>query len=93
MKTLALSSVIAVGLLLAAPAFAGTTGYNSKTTQTVSLAPASGGAFDGTYISSKNGSQLKGPAVADAGKTSRTVACSRPMDAATCAIHCGVAKL
>jgi len=93
MKTLALSSVIAVGLLLAAPAFAGTPAYNSKTTQTVSLAPASGGAFDGTYISSKGGSQLNGPTVAQAGKTSRTVACSRPMDKATCAIHCGLAEL
>lgn len=93
MKSLVLSSVLAAGILLAVPAFAGTPAYNSKTAQTVLIAPASGGAFDGTYISSKNGSQLKGPAVADAGKTSRTVACSRPMDAATCAIHCGVAKL
>ena len=93
MKTLVLSSVIAVGLLLAAPAFAGTPAYNSKTTQTVSLASASGGAFEGIYLSSKAGSQLNGPTVAEAGNTSRTVACSRPMDAATCALHCGIAKL
>lgn len=93
MKTLVLSSLIAVGFLFTVPAFAGTTAYNSKTTQTVSLAPASGAAFDGIYLSSKSGSQLNGPTVAQAGKTSRTVACSRPMDTATCAIHCGVAKL
>jgi hypothetical protein len=92
MKALALSSVIAVGLFFAGSALADSSTYNSKTTQNVSFAPASGGAFEGSYLSSKSGSRLNGPTVVQAGKTSRTVACSRPMDAATCAIHCGVAK-
>jgi hypothetical protein len=35
--------------------------YNSKTTQNIPSAPASGGAFDGTYLSSKAGSHLVDP--------------------------------
>ena len=95
MKTLVLSSVIAAGLLFAGSAMADTSAYNSKTTQTVSSisAPSNGGIFDASGLNSKNGSYLTGPSVAQAGKTSRTVACSRPMDKATCAIHCGLAEL
>ena len=65
--------------------------YNSKTTQNVSFAPASGGAFDGTYISSKGGSGLSGPR--NGGLTDKQVACSRrsQMTPADCARHCGVA--
>ena len=66
--------------------------YNSKTTQSVSLAPASGGSFDGIYLSSKGGSQLNGPTLADSGKTDKRVACTKPMDADTCARHCGLAS-
>jgi len=71
---------------------ADTSVYNSKNTQTISSAPASGGEFDGTYLSSKNGALLYGPTVAQAGKTSRSVACSRPMDPAVCARHCSMAQ-
>jgi hypothetical protein len=94
MKTLALSSVIAVGLLFAGSAMADTSAYNSKTSQILSSvsAPSNGGIFDSSSLNSKGGSNLAGPSVAQAGKTSRTVACSRPMDAATCARHCGLAK-
>jgi hypothetical protein len=92
MKTIVLSSVIAVGLLFAGSALADSSVYNSKTSQNVSSAPASGGVFDGASLSSKGGSQLNGPTVAQAGKTSRTLVCSRPMDAATCARHCGLAR-
>ena len=93
MKALALSSVIAVGLLCAGSALADNAVYNSKTTQNVSFAPASGGPFDGSYIGSKGGgSYLIGPTVAQSGKTDKRVACSKPMDAATCAIHCGLTK-
>ena len=92
MKALALSSVIAVGLLFAGSALADSSVYNSKTSQNISSAPASGGTFDSTYLSSKDGSQLNGPTVAQSGKTDKRVACSKPMDSATCAIHCGLAK-
>jgi hypothetical protein len=92
MKTLVLSSVIAVGLLFAGSAMADTSAYNSKITQNISSAPASGSAFDGTYLSSKAGVGNSGPTVAQAGTTSRVVACSRPMSADTCARHCGLAK-
>jgi hypothetical protein len=92
MKALALSSVIAAGLVFAGSAMADTSVYNSKISQNVTSAPASGGAFDGAYLSSKGGSDLLGPTVAQAGKTSRTVACSRPMDMATCLRHCGLAQ-
>ena len=92
MKALALSSVIAVGLLCAGSALADTPVYNSKTTQNVSFAPASGGTFDGSYIGTKGGgSYLIGPTVAQAGKTDKRVACSKPMDPATCARHCSLA--
>jgi hypothetical protein len=95
MKALALSSVIAVGLLFAGSAMADTQIYNSKSTQNASFAPASGGSFDGIYLSSKGGSQLDGPTVAQAGKTDRRVACSRrsQMSPETCARHCSVAQL
>jgi hypothetical protein len=92
MKTLVLSSVIAVGLLFAGSAMANAQVYNSKTTQNVSSAPASGGTFDGASLSSKAGSSLSGPTIAQAGKTDKRVACSKPMDSATCAIHCGLDK-
>jgi len=92
MKALVLSSVIAVGLLFAGSAWADTSVYNSKTTQNVSFAPATGGAFDGIYLGSKGGSQLNGPTVAQAGKTDKRVACSKPMTPEACAIHCGLAK-
>ena len=94
MKILALSSVLAVGLLFAGSAMADTSVYNSKTSQTVSSvsAASNGGIFDSTGISSKSGSALLGPTVAQAGSTSRTVACSRPMSADTCARHCGLVK-
>jgi hypothetical protein len=93
MKALALSTVIAVGLLCAGSALADTAVYSSKTTQNVSFAPSSGGPFDGTYISSKSGSQLLGPTVAQAGKTDKRVACSRraQMTPADCARHCSLA--
>jgi hypothetical protein len=91
MKALALSSVIAVGLLFAGSALADTQVYNSKTSQNVSFAPASGGAFDGSYISSKGGSGLSGPR--NGGLTDKRVACSRrsQMTPENCAIHCGLA--
>jgi len=92
MKALLLSSVIAIGLLSAGTALADTSVYNSKTSQNISSAPLSGGAFDGIYLSSKNGSDLLGPTQAQAGKTSPAVACSSPMDTATCDRHCSVAK-
>jgi hypothetical protein len=94
MKALALSSVIAAGLLFAGSALADTAVYNSKATQNVSFAPASGKAFDGTYISSKGGSQLNGPTVAQGGKTDRRVACSRrsQMSPEECSRHCGLAQ-
>jgi hypothetical protein len=93
MKALALSSILAAGLLFAGSALADTAVYSSKTTQNVSFAPASGGAFDGTYISSKGGSGLSGPN--NGGLTDKRVACSRraQMSPETCAIHCGLAKL
>jgi hypothetical protein len=56
--------------------------YNSKTTQNTSFASSSGGAFDGTYLSSKGGSGLAG--VSNGGITSKAVACSKPMNPATC---------
>lgn len=77
--------------MFAGSAMADTSAYNSKTTQTISTAPASGGVFDGTYLSTKSGVNPVGPTVAQAGKTSATVACSRPMDASTCSRHCGLA--
>ena len=91
MKALALSSVVAVGLLFAGSAMADNAVYNSKTSQNVSFAPASGGAFDGTYISSKGGSGLSGPT--NGGITDKRVACSHrsQMSPQTCAIHCGLA--
>jgi hypothetical protein len=91
MKALALSSVIAVGLLLAGPVLADNSAYNSKTTQNVTYAPATGGAFDGTYLSSKGGSGLSGPS--NGGITDKRTLCSRhdQMDPATCSIHCGLA--
>ena len=92
MKALALSSIIAIGLVFASSAMADTSVYNSKTSQNISFAPASGCVFDGTYLNSKSGSALAGPTQAEAGKTSRTVACSRPMDTATCLRHCGLAQ-
>ncbi len=94
MKALVLSSIIAVGLLGAGSALADTQIYNSKTSQNVSFARASGGAFDGTYLSSKGGSLLDGPTVAQAGKTDKRVACSRraQMSPETCALHCSLAK-
>jgi hypothetical protein len=61
MKTLILSSALALGLIFTESVQAGTVVYNSKTTQNISSAPASGGAFDGTYLSSKAGSHLVGP--------------------------------
>ena len=93
MKTLVLSSVIAVGMLFAGSVMANAKAYNSKTSQNISSAPVTGSAFDGTYLSSKGGSILAGPTQAQAGNTSRSVACSRPMDAATCERHCGLAKI
>ena len=92
MKALVLSSVIAAGLFFAGSALADNQVYNSKTSQNISSAPATGGVFDGTYLNSKGGSILAGPTQVQAGKTSPTIACSRPMDAATCARHCSVAK-
>ena len=92
MKTLVLSSVIAAGLFFAGSVMANAQVYNSKTSQNISYAPVTGGVFDGTYLSSKGGSILAGPTQSEAGKTSPTVACSRPMDAATCARHCSLAK-
>ena len=92
MKALALSSVIAAGLLFAGSALADTQVYSSKTTQNISSERASGGTFDGTHLSSKGSSQLRGPTVAQSGKTNKSVACSKPMDSDTCAIHCGLAQ-
>ncbi len=61
MKTLIVTSALAIGLILTGSAQANASIYNSKTTQNVSHAPASGGAFSGTYLSSKAGSGLVGP--------------------------------
>jgi hypothetical protein len=93
MKTLILSSALAVGLIFTATAKADPSVYNSKTTQNVSFASATGGAFDGTYLSSKAGSGLSGPTQAQAGKTAPQVACSRraQMSPDTCARHCPMA--
>jgi hypothetical protein len=93
MKALALSSVLAVGLLFAGSALADTPVYNSKTSQNVTFAPSTGGSFDGTYLSSKSGSGISGPTQAQAGKTDKRVACSRrsQMSPETCAAHCGLA--
>jgi hypothetical protein len=90
MKATALSTVLAVGLLFAGSAMADTQAYNSKTSQNVSIASTSGGAFDGTYLSSKGGSGLPGPTVAQAGKTAPQVACSHrsQMSPESCAMHC-----
>ena len=90
MKALALSSVIAVGLFFAGLAMANNQVYNSKITQNVSIASSSGGAFDGTYLSSKGGSGLTGPTQAQAGRTAPSVACSHrsQMSPETCANHC-----
>lgn len=90
MKALALSSILAIGMFLTAPAMANAQAYNSKTTQNVSIASSAGGSFDGTYLSSKGGSGLSGPTVAQAGKTAPQVACSHrsQMSPATCANHC-----
>jgi hypothetical protein len=91
MKALALSSVVAVGLLFAGSAMADNAVYNSKTSQNVSFAPATGGSFDGTYLSSKGGSGLSGPI--NGGITAKQVACSRrsQMTPTDCARHCSVA--
>ena len=91
MKALVLSSVLAIGLAFAGSAMADNQVYNSKTSQNVSLAPSTGGTFDGTYLSSKSGSGLTGPV--NGGITDKRVACShRPqMSPETCAIHCGLA--
>jgi hypothetical protein len=90
MKALALSSVLAVGLLFAGSALADPQAYSSKTTQNVSSAPSSGGAFDGTYLNSKGGSGLSGPTQEQAGKTDPRVACSHrsQMSPEACASHC-----
>ncbi len=53
MKALVLSSVLALGLAFAGSTMADAQAYNSKTTQNVSYAPPTGGAFDGTYLGSK----------------------------------------
>jgi hypothetical protein len=92
MKALILSSVFATGLLFAGSAMADNQVYNSKTTQNTSFASSSGGAFDGTYLSSKGGSGLAG--VSNGGITDKRVACSRrsQMSPETCAIHCGLAQ-
>ncbi|HEY0258132.1 MAG TPA: hypothetical protein VGC39_11860 [Candidatus Methylacidiphilales bacterium] len=93
MKTLAIASVLAVGLLFAGSASADTQIYSSKTTQNVSVASSSGGTFDGTYLSSKGGSGLSGPTVAEAGKTDPRVACSHrsQMSPEACTAHCPMA--
>ncbi len=94
MKALALSSVLAVGLFFAGFPAANAQVYNSKTTQNVSIASSSSGdAFDGTYLSSKGGSGLSGPTVAQAGKTDPRVACSHrsQMSPEACASHCPAA--
>jgi hypothetical protein len=90
MKALVLSSALAIGLAFAGSAMADNQVYNSKTTQNVSIASSTGGAFDGTYLSSKDGSGLTGPTQAQAGKTAPQVACSHrsQMSPATCAMHC-----
>jgi hypothetical protein len=92
MKALVLYSVLAIGLTFAGSAMADDQVYNSKTSQNVSLAPATGGSFDGTYLSSKGGSGLSG--VTNGGITDKRVACSRrsQMSPETCAIHCGLAQ-
>ncbi len=90
MKALVLSSVLALGLAFAGSTMADAQAYNSKTTQNVSYAPPTGGAFDGTYLGSKGGSGLVGPTQAQAGKTAPQVACSHraQMPASVCANHC-----
>jgi hypothetical protein len=90
MKTLLLTSALAIGLTFTGSAKADASVYNSKTTQNVSFAPSSGGAFEGTYLSSKGGSGLSGPTQAQAGKTAPQVACSHrsQMSPETCANHC-----
>ncbi len=90
MKALVLSSVLAIGLAFAGSVLADNQVYNSKTTQNVSFASSTGGAFDGTYLSSKGGSGLTGPTQAQAGKTAPQVACSHrsQMSPETCANHC-----
>jgi hypothetical protein len=92
MKALALSSVVAVGLFFAGSALADTAVYSSKTSQNVTFAPSSGGAFDGTYLSSKSGSGLSGPS--NGGITDKRVACSHrsQMSPEACAMHCSLAK-
>ena len=90
MKALVLSSLLAVGLVFTSAAKADNQVYNSKTSQNVSFARSSGGAFDGTYLSSKGGSGLTG--TSNGGITDKRVACSKPMDSTTCSIHCGLAQ-
>ncbi len=58
MKTLILTSALALGLTFTGSVQADTAIYNSKTTQNVSYESASGGAFNGAYLSSKGGSGL-----------------------------------
>ncbi len=93
MKTLILASALVVGLAFTGPVKADTSAYNSKTTQNVSLAPSSGGAFDGTYLSSKAGSGLAGPTQEQAGKTDHRALCSHRDEMAPdiCAHHCSPA--
>jgi hypothetical protein len=85
-----LSAVLATSFLFVGSVVANAQVYNSKTTQTISLAPASGSAFYGTYLSSKSGSGL--PGITNGGLTDKRVACSKPMTPDTCALHCSVAK-
>jgi uncharacterized protein with FMN-binding domain len=90
MKALVLSSVLAIGLTFAGSAFADDQAYNSKTTQNVSMASSTGGAFDGTYLNSKGGSGLTGPTQTQAGVTAPELACSHrsQMSPETCTSHC-----
>jgi len=81
-----LSAVLATSFLFVGSVVANAQVYNSKTTQTISLAPASGSAFYGTYLSSSL------PGITNGGLTDKRVACSKPMTPDTCALHCSVAK-
>jgi len=92
MKTLTLIALVA-SLALATNAMADNSAYNSKANTGKVLAPNAVAAalasndFDGVRLNSKV--QTIAPANVPIITTDKTVACSKPMDSATCKAHCG----
>ena len=92
MKIITLVTLVA-SLALATSAMADNTVYNSKANTGKILAPRTtavvltASSFDGVRLNPKV--QTVEPAGVPVIQIDKTVACSKPMDSATCARHCG----